>query len=557
VRKRGVKVNGLSIQEAMDLGYIRGCRAIAGAGGLGKRIINVNIMVDFDILNWAKPGELLLTTAYVFKHAELSALKKLLTALNDKGLSGLCIKIKPYVEALDPELIKLAEEMDFPLLELDYEIPFNDIMTPIFKHLFDQQAMTLKQVESVHNEMMRILIQGQGAQQVIDLLSEAIGNPVCLKDVQFEEVLVAKPLAAEGAADLMAYVEAVYKRWEHQHHTSKSISETAEIAGKTMSCRIFPIRVKELLHGHLIVVEQEKALSAFDIQALESALPLLSMDFLKKLSVQEVEGKYKAEFFEDLISMDETRKSKAIERCGYYRFNKDLHYNIMTIHFSSADFSLESLQETNQKMLKLAYLLELQMTESYMTYMLSQQDKRLSLLLMWETEKKYDLKIQSVVDRIRSVLEQRTKETFSIGVGRLYKHIENAQLSLKDAEKAIQLKGVLAEEESVFFDDLGIYKILCQDHLKDELNSFYKTTLKKLVDYDKKRDTHLIETLENYFIFNGNLRKMSEELFTHYNTILYRMNRIEEIAEKKLDNEKDRFALQAALKIRKLLQING
>jgi purine catabolism regulator len=549
-------VNGLTIKDALELGYIKDCQVIAGGSGLMHSISNVNIMVDLEILNWAKPGELLLTTAYVFKYAEAKELSRLLTAFSEKKLAGLCIKVQPYIEKLDDQFLALADSLGFPILELNYETPFNDIMTPVFKHLFDQQATVLKQVETVHNDMMNILIRGQGAQQVIDLLSETIGNPVLIKDLQFEEVVVAHSVSSDFAAAALDYIESQHKRWEHKQHHSKSLTESGELLGSSVGIRIFPIRVKDILHGHLVVFESNKTISGFDVQALESALPILSMEFLKKLSVQEVEGKYKAEFFEDLISMDEGRRKKAIERCGYYRLNKDLYYNILSIHLDQVGFTSESLHESNQRMLKLIYLLDLQLSESFVTYMLSQHDKRITLLFMWETERKYEHKIHQVVDRIKEVMQLKSQMGYTLGVGRLYKQIENVVLSLKDAQKAIELKGILGEEESVFFDDMGIFKILCQDHLKEELLSFYKITLKNLVDYDKKRDTHLIDTLESYFEANGNLRKMSEDLYTHYNTILYRMNRIEEITEKKLGLEKDRYALQTALKIRKLLQLS-
>jgi purine catabolism regulator len=48
---------------------------------------------------------------------------------------------------------------------------------------------------------------------------------------------------------------------------------------------------------------------------------------------------------------------------------------------------------------------------------------------------------------------------------------------------------------------------------------------------------------------------MSELLFTHYNTVLYRMNRIQEITGKNLENEGDRYGLQTALKIMKILEL--
>ncbi len=57
------------------------------------------------------------------------------------------------------------------------------------------------------------------------------------------------------------------------------------------------------------------------------------------------------------------------------------------------------------------------------------------------------------------------------------------------------------------------------------------------------------------FETNGKSEKMSEVLYTHYNTVLYRINRIQEITAKDLDCEYDRYGLQTALKIMHILDL--
>jgi DNA-binding PucR family transcriptional regulator len=52
---------------------------------------------------------------------------------------------------------------------------------------------------------------------------------------------------------------------------------------------------------------------------------------------------------------------------------------------------------------------------------------------------------------------------------------------------------------------------------------------------------------------NGNNSLTAQKLFVHYNTVKYRLAQIEEILNVDLSSAEDRFNLQAALKIRKLL----
>lgn len=127
--------------------------------------------------------------------------------------------------------------------------------------------------------------------------------------------------------------------------------------------------------------------------------------------------------------------------------------------------------------------------------------------------------------------------------------MEELYKSYEDAKKSITLGRLFNKKAIIHFDDLGIYRLLYYENLKPELIRFYNETIKPLVDYDKKKDTELVKTLESYFDNGGNLKRISQELFTHYNTILYRIQRIEEITDLSLQNPQDRLNLEIALKI--------
>ena len=55
------------------------------------------------------------------------------------------------------------------------------------------------------------------------------------------------------------------------------------------------------------------------------------------------------------------------------------------------------------------------------------------------------------------------------------------------------------------------------------------------------------------FEHGGNLRKISEVQFTHYNTVVYRINRIRDLLKIDLKDPETAFSIQFALKIRDLL----
>ncbi|MCK8059451.1 MULTISPECIES: PucR family transcriptional regulator [unclassified Fusibacter] len=542
-----INEKGIGLNDLMEMDFFKGGKLIAGKKGINELVVNVNIMVDLDIMNWVKPGELLLTTAYVFKNEPLNRVKQMIIEFKEKGLAGLCVKIYPYIQELDPSLVALADELGFPVIDLDYEVPFNDIMTPIYKLLLNRQALILDKVEAVHNETMAILLKGGTAVDIVDMLTGNLEHPTFYVDYQFDEVI--SPYKVD---ERFLKITNTYAR-TRQMVIGRKRTDTITVDEQSVERTFIPVLVKDEVHGHLVVYGHKRPIGNVDILSLESAASLLAIESLKKLSIKEVENKYKAEFFDDLIANDSIRREKAIERAGNYGFRPESHYSIVSIKLIGDEDQGGLIK--SQRMTKVIYLLELMLMKVSQTYLVSTKEQTINLLFMWKDKVSYKKNIGTILNHVEETLSDKSLvPDFIVGVGRIYEDIINTHQSLTDALKAIELSGI-NQTKTIIFDELGIYKLLSHDVLRDELTEFYQASIEPLVAYDKKRDTDLVKTLEIYFEMNGNLKKMSESLFTHYNTILYRITRIKEITNKDLDDEQDRYGLQTALKIKHILEL--
>jgi purine catabolism regulator len=104
------------------------------------------------------------------------------------------------------------------------------------------------------------------------------------------------------------------------------------------------------------------------------------------------------------------------------------------------------------------------------------------------------------------------------------------------------------------FDDLGIYRILSHEDIQPELYQFFMETLGPIVDYDREKDAELLDTLKMYYQCGCNLKKVSEEMYTHYNTVIYRMQRIKEIGSIDFNDANTTLNVHIALKILDVLK---
>lgn len=551
-----LKETGITLKEALQMDCFKTCKLIAGFEGYNNVIYRVNIMADYEILNWVSEGELLLTTAYFFKAVETEEQVEFIRELKKKKLAGIAIKVYPYLERLPEEVTNLANELKFPIIDLDYEIPFTDIMSPIFKKVFNKQALLLQKVEELHNDLMNIILRGGDAKDIATTLSKIIGNPILVKNHHFDDLIYDDKFYPFDYEEFTMNIEKFLNNNVYNSNLSKTYSCKIKIKDKKYEAIMVPIVVKNSIFGHVIAVAAEKSITSFDIVSIERASTIMAVEFLKRISVQDVENRYAAEFFEDLISLDKIRKEKAIERAKYYKFDHRVFYNIVNIYFDNKTPSIGDEYDFNQYKNKGIYIINQICNNQDVKYLITSKGKSIIIMFMWKDQKSLKKKLDKIVENInKSINEKMSFTQHSIGIGRVYKGVENVYKSLKDADKAIEARKTFIDETVIDFDNLGIYKIFCHDNLRDELLKFYNSTLFPLCQYDAKRDTELVKTLEVYFKTNGNFKKMSEHLYTHYNTILYRINRIHEITDMNLDNEHDRFNLETALKIKQIMGI--
>jgi DNA-binding PucR family transcriptional regulator len=80
----------------------------------------------------------------------------------------------------------------------------------------------------------------------------------------------------------------------------------------------------------------------------------------------------------------------------------------------------------------------------------------------------------------------------------------------------------------------------------------YQDQVARIANYDRRKGTDLLDTLETYLECAGNLTKTSNRLFVHRNTLIQRLERLQSLCDIDLQERSNWLALQVALKVYKL-----
>lgn len=542
-----INESSVHLQEVLALPLFESSKLLTTHVQLSHLVTSVNVMLDKEIIEWiGQDGQVILTTGQIFEKLPATEQIELFKAIAEKNVAAVFVKITPYIESLPPEVIAVCSEINLPVIDLAYEVSFTEIFSTVYNLMFERQSAVLQRVENLHKDTMNVVVSGGNIDDILKSIHKTIASPVFIRDYYFEDTHFLKSAFEDDYALLYENIEGVQLDMKN----SKIVWDTVVFKEREIERLIVPIFVKNQVFGHIVTYGKAHAISNYDKLGLEAASNIIALEFLKKISVQEVENKYKLEFFDDLISLDEIRRSKAVERASNFRFSEGSYYAILDINVYSKNNGDDS-----ERSLKVAYLTEMICKDMGRAYMILNKSDRIYLLVMLK-ENEGTAVIRKYARYIYDLLRSKMKKYHTqIGVGRVYKGLSNVHKSLQDATKALEAAMFYIGEDVVLFEEMGIYKILSNTAIKNELEMFYKDILEPLTQYDQRKDTELVKTLEVYFECNGNLKKMSESLYTHYNTVLYRLSRIQEIMKIDLEKEEHRFAAQTALKVHKIMKI--
>jgi len=185
--------------------------------------------------------------------------------------------------------------------------------------------------------------------------------------------------------------------------------------------------------------------------------------------------------------------------------------------------------------------------------LLSRSDSIIGLVSYIDDEEKEE--VRSVLERIRNEIRIKNKGLeVTIGIGRARKGIEELKESYEEAAQSVKiLRLVTSNSKVAFLEEQGAFCVLSELKNSEPLGRYFNNTIGRIEAYDRQNNTELLNTLEQYFKCGQNVRETSEVMYLHRNSITYRIKKIEEISERKLNSQDDNFQMQLAILLRHLI----
>ncbi|MGM0410834.1 MAG: PucR family transcriptional regulator [Bacillota bacterium] len=514
----------LSFEEYEDL------KVIAGESGLDRKISSVTILDSPDGYKWTKGGEFVITSGYVLSN-EPAKIKELIVALDKLGASAFGIKLKRYINEISTEIINKANDLNFPIIVIPEDYPFKKIINPVMSSIIDKQNEKLVFSKNIHKTFTQLVLEGCDEKKIIIKLEELINNDIIFYNKLFDE-------------------------FQYGYLASNNDIKENNIDELKEKFKSYPLKIDKKIYGYIFVTDK-KSIDDYDEIALEQAATVLKLQIQKRISNKEIENRYREEFVMDLIFANINSKEEVIKRGKLYNWNfdekiaafivdiDDFKENYTKLDIEKSENTLKDLKE------KIFTIAKKMMNKYYNDVIFANlSDKIIFLNKNNDIKNEYNLNIEEVGDEIRQKVNEKVDFTVTVGIGEYKDDVFAIKESYEEAKEAINVSRAISKENNTSsYEKLGAYRLLDSFYSNEKAEKFLNSYLGDLITYEEKNNINLIESLKVLIRNDWNMKEAAKKLYIHYNTMKYRMNKVENILEVDLSKSEDRFNLNLSLKL--------
>ncbi|MDN5353103.1 MAG: PucR family transcriptional regulator, purine catabolism regulatory protein, partial [Clostridiales bacterium] len=179
--------------EVLALPLFEKSKQLTALDESSRVVSSINVMLDHEIVKWVThDGQMILTTGQVFEALSLEEQINLFRELGMRNVSALFIKIEPYMKALAPEVIEVCNTLKLPVVDLDYDVAFSEIFSVVYGMMFAKQTNVLRRVETLHKDMMNVVVSGGTLDDILKSVHKTIPLPIFIRDYYYEDTYFLK-----------------------------------------------------------------------------------------------------------------------------------------------------------------------------------------------------------------------------------------------------------------------------------------------------------------------------------------------------------------------------
>lgn len=528
---------GLPVRDVLTIDCLAGTTVLAGEHRLDRAVTRVNVMEVPDVVDWVKPHELLVTTGFSIVSstgdgAERSAaFVRLVRELAERDVSALGVKLGRYVDELPAEALAAADEVGLPLLSLPHELAYDDLLQHVHARLHDVQTGVLERIDALHAALTWLVLEGGDLEQIAAEVARVLAVGVLFTSTDGRERAAALPGKLRDVLETAELFDPTGR-----FRVERASRRPLRVGGGQV--RLQPVVAGGSDLARMVCFSPDREVTAEDVYALERAATVAALLITQQEAVNAVESKYRGDFLRDVFVGRAGDPDYVIEHASALGWNLDRPMVVVSAELdppAADDGSVSSrVRRAWQERFSAAWR---QVAGSYDKTIATVDFSSEVITLLpvpGATGATADGQAAVAVTLDRLVSEVAGdkgggRRPFSVGVSRVAPSVDRLPEAYAQARRAATVgRRIHGSGSTTSFDQLGIHRLIALVPDPDELRSFAHDVLGELAA-DTSEALDLRTTLQILLDTNLNVAEAARLQFFHYNTMRYRIGKLERI----------------------------
>ncbi|MBI2799629.1 MAG: helix-turn-helix domain-containing protein [Gammaproteobacteria bacterium] len=405
--------------------------------------------------------------------------------------------------------------------------------------VIETERHKLERAMHIHAVLTRTVQEAHGIDRLCTTLSELLQRPVLVLDAMRRAMADAGWLAGGTATAARAAVALA---------PSSSLQRvTREVSGPELHLNAVAIMLGAHAAGFIVVEDGGAPLDAIDRKAIEQAATVFAVEILQERSAFEAERRVAGDLLGDLFETEVTGEVALaiLKRLG---FTTKGPWRVARIALISAEE--ETALEPQVRRAISATLKQQELSAALLPW----RNGFVTVLPASAAERLQTPAAERAFGRaLRANAPGAPALALRVGIGRAESAATALAWSLHSAEQALRAAQRLQIARPVFFEDLGVYRLLLSPNHGTDHAEFVETVLGRLYRADAtSRRAVLMPTLEVLVAHDFNLAEAARSLGLHLNTIKYRVKKLAELLGGDPARGERRLEIELALKVAQL-----
>ena len=495
---------------------------IAGNTGLSRMVENVYFMEVPDIYAFIDQNGLLLTTLYPIADKP-EHIQTLIPKLAEMNIAGIAIKPGRYVAEIPEMMVAQANEFGIPLMMLPASANLSTLAHQVLTKFLDVKTSLLEFRNKMHQQLLDLLLEGTDVNKFIHSIANLIHAPVLLLNNNFDYV---------GSSMQKDQEIAIHRKSYHlcAHKSMFSIQVDDALYDKD-NIFIQCIYAGGIEYGFLVVLlDKEISLTDDLIIAIEQASFIIAFLYQNEQTMLQKERNHLSSFVRDIFLNQYTSQTEMIEKAKVFRWN--LQFPLVLVNIKTNEKESEKKLAIFYKMLDsglieraASKIVDVPIENCKVLYI----NDSLVCFISLVSEHNVRKKLKNLGDSILSLFD--INGYLGISISDTIQHFNQIKEYYDNSTLVFQVYKENLQKQSFvhFYHDIGLYRLFHYVDNQFVMEDFVAEKLGKVFEYDKRKNTNLLETLRYYIKNNTNVQKTAEDMFVHYNTMRYRINKLKEL----------------------------